>query len=75
MRCKECEDYDLCYQCLLRDSHGHHPGHTFYRGSQAPSCLENQVTSRCLPGRHFRHAAVCDGCDKVCAEILTGTNT
>ena len=29
VRCNDCEDYDLCLRCLLRNKHGHHPGHTF----------------------------------------------
>ncbi|KAJ5566316.1 Zinc finger ZZ-type [Penicillium sp. DV-2018c] len=64
VRCNECEDYDLCLRCLLRNKHGHHPGHTFQLGSDRNFCLKNLITSRCLPGRQFRHAAVCDGCDK-----------
>jgi next-to-BRCA1 protein 1 len=64
VRCNDCEDYDLCLRCLLRDKHGHHPGHTFHLGSDRNFCLKNLITSRCLPGRQFRHAAVCDGCDK-----------
>ncbi|KAJ5857594.1 hypothetical protein N7455_008488 [Penicillium solitum] len=64
VRCNECEDYDLCLRCLLRNKHGHHPGHTFHLGSDRNFCLKNLITSRCLPGRQFRHAAVCDGCDK-----------
>jgi hypothetical protein len=27
--------------------------------------LKHLVLSRCRPGRHHQHAAVCDGCDKV----------
>lgn len=65
VRCNDCEDYDLCLRCLLRNKHGHHPGHTFHLGSDRDFCLKNLITSRCLPGRQFRHAAVCDGCDKV----------
>ncbi|KAJ5780918.1 Zinc finger ZZ-type [Penicillium paradoxum] len=64
VRCNDCEDYDLCLRCLLRNKHGHHPGHTFQLGSDRNFCLKNLITSRCLPGRQFRHAAICDGCDK-----------
>ncbi|KAJ5801369.1 uncharacterized protein N7518_003437 [Penicillium psychrosexuale] len=64
VRCNDCEDYDLCLRCLLRNKHGHHPGHTFHLGSDRNFCLKNLITSRCLPGRQFRHSAVCDGCDK-----------
>ncbi|KAJ6009737.1 hypothetical protein N7499_004864 [Penicillium canescens] len=64
VRCNDCEDYDLCLRCLLRDKHGHHPGHTFHLGSDRNFSLKDLITSRCLPGRQFRHAAVCDGCDR-----------
>ncbi|KAJ5110778.1 Zinc finger ZZ-type [Penicillium argentinense] len=64
VRCNDCEDYDLCLRCLLRNKHGHHPGHTFSPGTDRNYCLKNLIMSRCLPGRQFKHAAVCDGCDK-----------
>lgn len=65
MRCNDCEDYDLCLRCLLRNKHGHHPAHTFSLGSDRNFCLKNLIMSRCLPGRQFQHAAICDGCEKV----------
>ncbi|KAJ5692117.1 Zinc finger ZZ-type [Penicillium macrosclerotiorum] len=64
VRCKDCEDYDLCLRCLLRNKHGHHPAHTFSLGSDRNFSLKNLIMSRCLPGRQFKHAAICDGCDK-----------
>ncbi|KAJ5613500.1 Zinc finger ZZ-type [Penicillium herquei] len=64
VRCNECEDYDLCLRCLLRNKHGHHPAHTFALGSDRNYCLKNLILSRCLPGRLFKHAAICDGCEK-----------
>ncbi|KAJ6111640.1 hypothetical protein N7523_007701 [Penicillium sp. IBT 18751x] len=63
VRCNDCEDYDLCLRCLLRNKHGHHPAHTFSLGSDRNFCLKNLIVSRCLPGRQFKHAAICDGCD------------
>lgn len=65
VRCNDCEDYDLCLRCLLRNKHGHHPGHTFQLGTDRNFCLKNLIMSRCLPGRQFKHAAICDGCEKV----------
>lgn len=62
--CTDCEDYDLCMTCLLKDAHGHHPGHTFALIHDGQFCLKSLVLSRCRPGRHRHHAAICDGCDK-----------
>ncbi|KAL1966005.1 hypothetical protein VTN77DRAFT_4945 [Rasamsonia byssochlamydoides] len=62
--CTDCEDYDLCLTCLLKDAHGHHPAHTFSLIHDREFCLKNLVLSRCRPGRHQHHAAICDGCDK-----------
>lgn len=62
--CSDCEDYDLCITCLLKDTHGHHPAHTFSLLHDRQFCLKNMVLSRCKPGRHHQHAAICDGCDK-----------
>ncbi|KAJ5632984.1 hypothetical protein N7490_009323 [Penicillium lividum] len=64
VRCNQCEDYDLCLRCLLRNKHGHHPAHSFSLGSDRNFCLKNLILSRCLPGRRFQHAAICDGCEK-----------
>lgn len=62
--CQECEDHDLCINCLLRDVHGHHPAHTFILLGDRQFSLRNLVLSRCQPGRHRQHAAICDGCEK-----------
>lgn len=63
--CLECADYDLCLSCLLNDSHGHHPAHTFSLiDKDRQFSLKSMVMLRCNPGRHYQHAAVCDGCDK-----------
>lgn len=63
--CTDCEDYDLCLTCLLKDGHGHHPAHSFSLIQDRTFCLKSLVLSRCRPGRHHHHAAICDGCDKV----------
>ncbi|OXV06327.1 hypothetical protein Egran_05905 [Elaphomyces granulatus] len=62
--CSDCEDYDLCLTCLLKDAHGHHPGHAFSLIHDGKLYLKHLVLSRCRPGRHHQHAAICDGCDK-----------
>ncbi|KAE8144431.1 hypothetical protein BDV25DRAFT_166850 [Aspergillus avenaceus] len=62
--CDKCKDYDLCLTCLLKDTHGHHPGHEFSLLHDRPFCLKNLVQARCKPGRRYQHAAICDGCDK-----------
>ena len=69
--CMHCDDYDLCMTCLLHDSHGHHPGHAFSLIHDRQFCLKGLVTSRCNPGRHYQHAAVCDGCEKVGVPIVS----
>ena len=63
--CQDCwRRYNLCSLCLLKNKHGHHPGHTFQpvRGS---SDFENLVSALCKPGRRHMHEALCDGCDQV----------
>ncbi|KAH2977152.1 hypothetical protein KXW58_006055 [Aspergillus fumigatus] len=62
--CTDCEDYDLCITCLLKDAHGHHPAHHFSLLHDRDFCLKSLVQSRCSPGRHHQHAAICDGCEK-----------
>ncbi|EEP82069.1 predicted protein [Uncinocarpus reesii 1704] len=27
--CFDCNDYDLCFSCMVENTHGHHPGHNF----------------------------------------------
>lgn len=65
--CKNCPDYDLCITCLIKNGHGHHPGHTFALIHDRKFGLKNLVLAHCRPGRQNRHAAICDGCDKVCS--------
>ncbi|KAA8645488.1 hypothetical protein EYZ11_009114 [Aspergillus tanneri] len=62
--CADCDDYDLCITCLLKNLHGHHPAHSFSLLHDREFCLRTMVLSRCKPGRHHQHAAICDGCDK-----------
>ncbi|PYH90553.1 ZZ type zinc finger domain protein [Aspergillus ellipticus CBS 707.79] len=62
--CVDCDDFDLCITCLLKDTHGHHPAHTFSLIHDRVFCLKSLVESRCKPGRHHHHAAICDGCEK-----------
>jgi next-to-BRCA1 protein 1 len=54
--CNTCEDYDLCFACLLKNTHSH--GHSFsaIQGGELPS--------NNLPAGPVRHRALCDGCDK-----------
>lgn len=63
--CSDCEDYDLCMTCLVKDTHGHDPSHSFSLHHDREFCLKSLVLSRCKPGRHYQHAAICDGCEKV----------
>lgn len=62
--CTVCEDYDLCVPCHVAMKHGHHPGHGFAPVSPEVALNKNAVEIM-APGRHTRHWAVCDGCDKV----------
>lgn len=64
--CLDCPDFDLCVTCLYRE-HGHHPAHRFKpltERTSPPSC-QTALLRMCEPGRDVKHAAVCDGCDKV----------
>ena len=66
--CTECDDYDLCIACHIDNRHGHHPSHAFMPASEQTTL--NTLASKLLsPGRNARHAAICDGCDKVCQPI------
>lgn len=64
VHCDNCDDYDLCIGCLLKNGHGHNPAHAFSIISETQLGLKNLVVSRCRPGRHYHHAAICDGCDE-----------
>ena len=62
--CTVCDDYDLCIACHVENRHGHHPSHAFMPASEQTTL--NMLASKLLaPGRNVRHAAICDGCDKV----------
>ena len=62
--CTQCDDYDLCIACHVQNRHGHHPSHAFMPASKETTL--NMLASKLLaPGRNVRHAAICDGCDKV----------
>lgn len=64
--CLDCDDYDLCFSCILSNNHGHHPGHTFVpiREDIDDDAVADVVRPFCKPGRHQGHAALCDGCDQ-----------
>jgi next-to-BRCA1 protein 1 len=64
VHCENCEDYDLCVTCLLKNNHGHDPAHAFAMIKDSQIDLKSLVESRCRPGRHYHHAAICDGCEK-----------
>jgi next-to-BRCA1 protein 1 len=63
--CTSCEDYDLCLNCLSSNKHGHHPAHVLTPVSKQ-IFLTAKNMRQCAAGRSFKHAAICDGCDKVC---------
>ena len=66
LHCTTCEDFDLCTNCFAKDAHGHHPKHGFVpavEGTPMPSYIQVKLN----PGRNLSHAAICDGCDKVCS--------
>jgi len=63
--CTVCEDFDLCLPCHVGLKHGHHPGHAFMPASEETT-LNTSASKLLAPGRNVPHAAVCDGCDKVC---------
>jgi next to BRCA1 gene 1 protein len=61
--CKNCADYDLCFDCFAVGGHGHHPAHVF-----EPVDKDNKdaiITDLCGAGRGLIHQATCDGCNKV----------
>lgn len=62
--CLNCEDYDLCFGCHSKNKHGHHPGHAFTAVAK-DTPLSPMAEFMCNPGRNTKHAALCDGCDKV----------
>jgi next-to-BRCA1 protein 1 len=61
--CKTCEDFDLCCDCHRANKHGHHPAHGFEPATENVY-LSMSDEAALAPGRHVRHNAICDGCDK-----------
>jgi len=61
--CKTCEDFDLCIPCHSANKHGHHPAHEFATATENVYLSMNDEAAL-APGRHVRHNAICDGCDK-----------
>jgi next-to-BRCA1 protein 1 len=61
--CKTCEDFDLCVPCHRANKHGHHPAHGFTTATDNVYLSVNEEAAL-APGRHVRHNAICDGCDK-----------
>ncbi|VBB76374.1 Putative protein of unknown function [Podospora comata] len=62
VHCSTCEDYDLCRSCFAKNTHGHHPKHTFVAAVEGTR-LEPDVARRLGAGRGQKHNAICDGCD------------
>jgi next-to-BRCA1 protein 1 len=62
--CLDCPDYDLCISCHEANIHGHHPAHKF-KAVGEDVVLSPLAEFLCAPGRNTKHAALCDGCDKV----------
>ena len=50
--------------CLVVNKHGHHPGHSF-KPATSQTVVSPLAEFMCSAGRNLRHAAICDGCDKV----------
>lgn len=61
--CKDCEDYDLCLQCLRAGKHGHDPRHEFAPAHKSMK-LKPEEKKLLHKGRDVEHAAFCDGCDE-----------
>lgn len=61
--CTICDDFDLCITCHTANKHGHHPAHGF-KPATADTMLSMAAEAALAPGRHVRHNAICDGCDK-----------
>ncbi|KAL7270915.1 hypothetical protein RUND412_006358 [Rhizina undulata] len=60
--CTVCEDYDLCFSCVAKSKHGHHPAHEFVPVDKDAS-LE-PLSKALTPGRNVRHLAACNGCQE-----------
>lgn len=63
VHCQTCDDFDLCKNCFVKDTHGHHPAHAFEPVTPGDN-PEPMVKARLAPGRNTSHKAICDGCDK-----------
>jgi next-to-BRCA1 protein 1 len=61
--CTTCDDFDLCIPCHTANNHGHHPAHGFHPATEG-TVLSMAAKAALAPGRHVRHNAICDGCDK-----------
>jgi len=61
--CTTCDDFDLCIPCHTANKHGHHPAHGFQPATE-DTVLSMTAKAALAPGRHVRHNAICDGCDK-----------
>lgn len=61
--CTTCDDFDLCITCHTSNKHGHHPAHGF-KPATDETVLTMAAEAALAPGRHVRHNALCDGCDK-----------
>jgi next-to-BRCA1 protein 1 len=66
--CLDCPDYDLCIPCHESNNHGHHPAHKF-KAVGKDVLLTPLAEFLCAPGRNTKHAALCDGCDKVSSDV------
>jgi next to BRCA1 gene 1 protein len=64
--CKNCNDFDLCQDCFLLNSHGHSLAHEFEPVNPVlHHTVNNKIKSLCQQARGLVHQATCDGCNKV----------
>ncbi|SZF05853.1 unnamed protein product [Blumeria hordei] len=61
INCKDCPDYDICFDCFVNAECGHHPRHSF-QPVVKEVILSPQVQALLPPGRNTLHEAICDGC-------------
>ena len=66
--CVDCEDFDLCLKCHVRNSHGHHPAHRFI-ATTADTAISSTALKMLSPGRNVPHNAICDGCEVMIAGV------
>ncbi|KAF9950788.1 hypothetical protein BGZ72_007595 [Mortierella alpina] len=84
-KCRDCDNFDLCQNCLGPAAHKHHPHHTF-RAIEKPSDLKrfcdapsstgprssgSHASSKCTPrvAKPVAHLATCD----ICTVVISGT--